>query len=152
MSDSKVWHDLYELFRAARGEFGDALHALWIGPESGPNEEPLESRASWDPYGWEVDPSQGFSAWNSVGEHWQITSRGTRLEGTDAVVRYEDERKSFLRLAERAAVELGHRGGPTAIFFWLDCLKTASPNFRDDIRHVRHDDNLAEVREELTGC
>ena len=43
-------------------------------------------------------------------------------------------RTQFEWLAEHAAVRLGHPGGPTALFFWLDLLKAESPYYRGGIQ------------------
>jgi hypothetical protein len=59
------------------------------------------------------------TSWNDRGEQWY-------LSGTTS----HRERERFTWIVERAAVELGHSGRPGALFFWLDLLKKASPNFR----------------------
>lgn len=45
---------------------------------------------------------------------------------------WKDERalQVFKWTAERAALMLGHRGGPTAVPFWLDLLRRESKNYR----------------------
>jgi hypothetical protein len=123
MCEFEFWHDLERRFREARERFGDNLSARWIGPDSQPNEPPMVSRRSYDPRGWEVKEGADLFAVNSVGEQWRVSATGNK-----------EERTKFARLAERAAVGLGHTDQPTALFFWLDRLKTESPLFYDDIR------------------
>jgi hypothetical protein len=58
------------------------------------------------------------SGWSDTGDPW-------RLDGADHTVKV-----NFEWLAERAAVELGHPGGRSAVVFWLDLLKRDSPNYK----------------------
>ncbi len=58
------------------------------------------------------------TAWSETGDEW-------RLDGANPTVRV-----NFEWLAERAAVELGHRGGRSAVVFWLDLLRRDSPNYK----------------------
>src|SRR4051794_23888828 len=110
MKDAAFWRDLEQRFAAAVAKYGDSLSARWAGVESRPNETPVESRQSGDPYGWDVHP-HGLSARNRVGECWRLEWTGN-----------EPQRKNFAWLAEPGAVGLGHSGGTTAMFFWLDRL------------------------------
>ena len=62
------------------------------------------------------------TAWNEQGGKWYLSgSQDKRV------------REVFGWIAERAALRLGHVGGPTAVFFWCDLLKRGSPNYRGDI-------------------
>ncbi len=64
--------------------------------------------AAWRSEAW--DPANG--------NHWCLSG------GTDR------RRTQFEWLAEGAAKRLGHSGGPTAVFFWLDLLKAESPDYQ----------------------
>ena len=66
------------------------------------------------------------TAWNEKGDHYYLSGTRGGKEGRRVHARYK-------WLAEKAAVRLGHRGGPSALFFWLDRLKSESPNFRGGI-------------------
>lgn len=61
--------------------------------------------AMWNPDGW------------SSGDPWYLTN-------ADGAIR-----KYFRWAAESAAVELGHPGGPSALFYWLDLLRRDSPYY-----------------------
>jgi len=75
--------------------------------------------------------SDGLSAewisttWNDSGEQWYL--RGSNDKRLHAC---------FNWTAERAALELGHTGAQSAVFFWLDLLKRDSPNFLIDSHGV----------------
>ena len=71
-----------------------------------------ELRANWTPT-------------TQVGESGRWYLSGTRGGNEGRRLRTQ-----FEWLAEKAAVRLGHPGGPSALFFWLDLLKTESPYFR----------------------
>ena len=61
---------------------------------------------------------------NGLGATWYPWREGDKwsLErASDAI------KKFFSDAAESAAVELGHSGGPSAVFYWLDLLKGDSP-------------------------
>lgn len=64
-----------------------------------------------------------YAVWLSTG--WSETGDQWRLRGADRTVRV-----NFEWSAERAAVELGHHGGRSAVVFWLDLLKHESPNYK----------------------
>jgi hypothetical protein len=63
--------------------------------------------AHWNPDGW-----------SNSGDPWYLDN------DSDAI------RKLYSWAAESAAVELGHPGGPAALFFWLDLLRRDSPFFK----------------------
>ena len=62
--------------------------------------------AVWTPDGW------------SSGDQWYLTN------AKEAVREY------FMWAAESASVELGHPGGPSSLFYWLDLLRRDSPYYR----------------------
>jgi hypothetical protein len=66
------------------------------------------------------------TAWNPQGDQWYLSGTEGGKAGRRVHARYK-------WLAEKAAVRLGHGGGPSALFFWLDRLKSESPNFRGGI-------------------
>ena len=77
------------------------------------------------------------TAWNDAGEQWYLSgSRDKRLH------------THFNWTAESAALRLGHSGGPSAVFFWLDLLRRDSPNFRQDVKGATHLPDGAETRSE----
>src|SRR5689334_379770 len=108
MSDPLFWLDLETRFRTAFDPVDDRLEGHWSGPASQPDEPPPKSRVSYDAYGWTIAKDDCFSARNSIGEEWRLSWLKTRNE---------ERRTLFSWLAERAAVGLGHPGGPTALFF-----------------------------------
>ncbi len=73
--------------------------------------------------------------WNDRGEQWYLSGSTN-----------DREREVFAWLVERATVELGHPGGNTALTYWLDLLKTESPNFRSGttLTHVNKDGIISE--------
>jgi DNA-binding XRE family transcriptional regulator len=71
-------------------------------------------------------------SWNSA-EPWMITRTN------------DDHLKSqFRALAERAAVLMGHSGGPGSLFAWLDYLKEANPRFHFVRHELSRDDGTIE--------
>ena len=59
------------------------------------------------------------TSWNEAGEQWYLSgSRDKRLD------------TRFTWTAEHAVLKLGHSGGSSAAFLWLDLLRRDSPNFR----------------------
>lgn len=63
--------------------------------------------AHWNPNGW-----------SDSGDPWYLSN------GDHGIA------KLFTIAAESAAIELGHAGGPTALFFWLDLLRQDSPFYK----------------------
>jgi hypothetical protein len=141
MQPSSFWRELEQRFKAAGAKFGVALAARWIGIESNPDEQPIDSCISLDINGWTVTDCQGLAAaQNTAGERYWLPWTGNA-----------HEHKTFAWLAERAAVGLGHPGGPTAMFFWLDRLKTESAYFHDNTLLMHHDDELRAVSTRAGG-
>jgi ribosome-binding protein aMBF1 (putative translation factor) len=56
--------------------------------------------------------------WSDSGAQWRLGG------GSHGIAKF------FTDVAESAAVELGHSGGPSALFFWLDLLKRDSPFYK----------------------
>ena len=69
------------------------------------------------------DPLQAHwisTSWNEAGDQWYISG------GADKAVH-----KKFEWLAERAAAELGHAGGASAVAYWLELLRRDSPSYQE---------------------
>jgi len=65
-----------------------------------------------------------------VAESRSVSQNGVRLYTAGCRLVLLRIHAVFKWIAERAALKLGHAGGPAAVFFWLDLLK---PNFRGGI-------------------
>ena len=69
--------------------------------------------------------------WTDTGEQWYLSgAQNKRLEAR------------FEWTAERAALKLGHPGGPDAVYYWLDLLKGHSPNFRGGIQNTTYENGI----------
>ena len=71
---------------------------------------------------------------DSLQASWTVSRNGTTDYQWRLKEATESARKAFIFLADRAAVELGHKAG-TGWIYWLDLLKRDSPNYRDMAFH-----------------
>jgi len=62
-----------------------------------------------------------------VAESRSVSQNGVRLYTAGCRLVLLRIHAVFKWIAERAALKLGHAGGPAAVFFWLDLLKRDAP-------------------------
>ena len=67
---------------------------------------------------------------NGLCAHWRGEERGDDVDPWYFSNAERGTKELFKWAAERAAVELGHPGGQSAVFFWLDLLRRDAPFYK----------------------